>query len=342
LTLAACLVVSTLGASACSSSRGPRAQAPSDVVARVGQRQVTLADVDNRALRRSAGDFGDIRMSQALYRARLQALDEIIGDLLIDAEASAKSVDRARLVENEITSKIVPPTDADVTAWYDSHADRVRGAPLDQVRAPIRSLLVDERTRAARDGFIETLRTRTAVAVSLEPPREPMSADGRPTRGSAGAAVEIIEFSDFQCPYCLRAHPIVEQVLHAYGDRVRLVYRHFPLESHPNARAAAEAAACAAEQNKFWAYHDRLFDHQDKLGDDDLKAHAVALGMDATRFNVCFGERKFRKDIDADIATGSAAGVTGTPAFFINGRALEGAQPYEAFTSVIDEELRRR
>jgi protein-disulfide isomerase len=151
--------------------------------------------------------------------------------------------------------------------------------------------------------------------------------------------VEIVEFADFQCPFCIRAHPTVTKVLSTYGDKVRFVYRNFPLASHPDARPAAEAGACAAEQGKFWELHDRLFAGQTKLGIDDLKQHAAAVGVDAARFNSCFDQRKFQKDIDADMEMAADAGVNATPAFFVNGRPLIGAQPFEAFKRLIDEEL---
>jgi protein-disulfide isomerase len=149
----------------------------------------------------------------------------------------------------------------------------------------------------------------------------------------------MIEFSDFQCPYCLRANPTVEQVLRTYGDRIHFVYRHYPLPGHPNARPAAEASACAAEQGKFWPYHDRLFANPGKLGDADLKQTAVELGLNAAQFNSCVDTHKFRAQVDADLKAGEEAGVNGTPAFFINGRSVSGAQPFDVFKKVIDEEL---
>jgi protein-disulfide isomerase len=168
-----------------------------------------------------------------------------------------------------------------------------------------------------------------------------VAADGRPARGPENAPVTIIEFSDFECPYCLRAHPTVQQVLSTYGDRVRFVYRHYPLPNHPNARPAAEASACAHEQGKFWPYHDRLFSSAGKLSAADLKQHAVELGLDAAQFNACVDGRKYRADVDADMQVAEKAGVSGTPAFFINGRVLGGAQPFEAFQRVIEDELKR-
>ena len=132
----------------------------------------------------------------------------------------------------------------------------------------------------------------------------------------------------------------MQQLLSTYGDRIHFVYRNYPLPSHPNAQPAAEAAACAAEQGKFWEYHNRLFEHQDKLSDTDLKDHASALGLDSGKFTTCVNTHKFQNDIGADIAAANDVGVTGTPAFFVNGRPLDGAQPFEAFKQMIDEELK--
>jgi protein-disulfide isomerase len=128
-------------------------------------------------------------------------------------------------------------------------------------------------------------------------------------------------------------------VISTYGNRIRFVYRHYPLPNHPRARPAAEAAQCAHEQGKFWEYHDRLFENQALLGDEDLKQHAARLGLDAAQFNACYDSQKYKADVDTDIRAGNEAGVSGTPAFYINGRMLSGAQPFEAFKRIIDEEL---
>ena len=186
------------------------------------------------------------------------------------------------------------------------------------------------------------MKLKTAVLVMLEPPRQKIETAGSPAQGPANAPIELVEFSDFQCPFCYRAHPTVEQVLKTYSGKIRFVYRNFPLPMHPNARPAAEAAQCANEQGKFWAYHDRLFDDQSKLGPDDLKASAAALGLDTAKFDACFDSHKYKAVVDADLQAGNAAGVNGTPAFFINGRLLSGAQPFDEFKKVIDEELAAR
>jgi len=190
-----------------------------------------------------------------------------------------------------------------------------------------------------RATYLDTLKGKTAVKTMLEPPRQKVSSANSASKGSSSAPIEIIEFSDFQCPFCLRADPTVRQVLTTYGDRIRFVYRHYPLPNHPMARPAAEAAACAGEQDKFWPYHDLLFANPSKLGDADLKQHAATLGLNTSQFNSCVDTHKLKPQIDKDLKDGEEAGVNGTPAFFINGRMISGAQPYEVFKKIIDEEL---
>jgi protein-disulfide isomerase len=321
------------------SAQQVRTQVASDVVATVGATSITLAQVDEVALQQPVSAFGNLKLSQAMYEARRMALDELVGNALIDQDARTRSLDRAALVEQEISGKVTPPTDADITAWYQINQQRVQGATLDQVRSPIRAFLVQERTTAARQVYLDRLKTKTTVKLMLEPPRLAVKAADGPAQGPANAPIELIEFSDFQCPYCQRAHPTIKQVLEAYGNRVRLVYRNYPLPNHPNARPAAEAAQCANEQGKFWPYHDRLFDNPSKLGEAELKQGAAELGLDAARFNACVDSHKYKGIVDADIKAGNEAGVSGTPAFFINGRSLTGAQPFEAFKRIIDEEL---
>jgi protein-disulfide isomerase len=343
ISLRALCTLVVLFLAACSSAAQPiRQQSANDVVATVGPVKITLAEVDERAMAQQAQNFNGLTLTQAIYEARRATLDGMIGNHLLDAEAKALGTERAALIEREITGKIKQPTDPEISSWYAANPDRVGGASIDQVRTPIRSLLIQERTVAARKEYLDRLKAKTAVAITLEPPRITVAAAGRPMRGTTRAPVQIVEFSDFQCPFCLRAHPIVKQVLSTYGERVSLVYRHYPLQNHPNARPAADAAACANEQGRFWEYHDRLFANQNRLADPDLKQHAAQLGLDAGRFNDCFDRRKYQDDVDVDIDAAEAAGVSGTPAFFINGRPLSGAQPFDAFKRIIDEELARK
>lgn len=324
-----------------SSAQQTRTQAPTEVVVVAGSRSITLAEVDERAMQKSTGSFGAMKLSQALYEARRMAIDELIDDLLLTQDATARNLDMPTLIQQEITAKVVPPTGAEVEAFFQQNQSRLQGATLDQARGAIESYLLQERTLAVRQQYLDALRAKTGVRVTLEPPRQVIAKATRPSRGPENAPVEIIEFSDFQCPFCLNAFPTVKQILSTYGDRIHFVYRHYPLANHPRARPAAEAAQCADEQGQFWAFHDRLFGDQSRLSDADFKGHAAELGLDATQFNTCYDSHKYGADVDADIRAGNEAGVSGTPAFYINGRMLTGAQPYEAFKRIIDEELAR-
>jgi len=237
---------------------------------------------------------------------------------------------------------VTPVGDAEVASWYQANQARVQGAPLEQVRAPIRAYLIQERMAVAREQFLDTLKAKTPVVISLEPPRLAVSAAKGATKGQPNAPIEMIEFSDFQCPFCQRAHATVEQVLATYGDRIRFVYRHYPVQGHAAAKPAAEASECAKEQGKFWPFHDRLFANTSKLSDADLKAHAAAVGVDTATFNACVDSHKYRSVVEADARDGDAVGVNGTPAFYINGRMISGAQPFEVFKKLIDDELQRK
>ena len=167
-------------------------------------------------------------------------------------------------------------------------------------------------------------------------------AGSAPSRGNPKAPVTIVEFSDFQCPYCVRARPAVARVREVYGDKVRFAFRHFPLDFHQQAEKAGEAAACAGEQGKFWEMHDLLWANSAKLQVPDLKAHAATLGLDAAAFGPCLDSGRYAHLVEGDLAAGQGYGVSGTPAFFVNGRPLVGARPFEAFAQVIDDELARQ
>jgi len=208
------------------------------------------------------------------------------------------------------------------------------------VKPRIVEYLNEQKGEERHAAFIEELKKKHKTTVALRPPIVDVATAGRPERGGgAKAPVTIIEFSDYQCPFCKRAEGSVDQVVKTYGDKVRLVFRDYPLPMHPQARPAAEAANCANAQGKFWDYHAKLFANQAALSEDKLKEYAKDVGLDSAKFDQCMADKSFKGAIDKDIADGEKVGVTGTPAFFINGRMLSGAQPFEKFKEVIDEEL---
>jgi protein-disulfide isomerase len=166
--------------------------------------------------------------------------------------------------------------------------------------------------------------------------------EGSPSKGPETAPVMIAEFSEFQCPFCLKADPIVKRIAEVYKDQVRIVWKHYPLSMHRNAMDAALAAEAAGNQNKFWEYHDKLFANQKSLEVESLQRYAKELGLDMDRFEKDRLNPETRKKVEADVAEAEALRVSATPSFFINGRFLRGAQPFESLSKLIDEELTKR
>ena len=197
LTLAALIAALT----ACSSSAAQQARriAPGETVATVAGAAITLGEVDDKALEQPASNFGSAKLSQALYEARRAALDEIVANRLMDAAAKAAGVDRSALIEKEITAKVTPVTDAEIAAWYQANQGRLQGAPLEQVKQPIRGFLTQERMQGIRTQYVDGLKAKTVVKVMLDPPRQKVEmVSSSPSRGPANAPVEVVDFSDFQ------------------------------------------------------------------------------------------------------------------------------------------------
>jgi protein-disulfide isomerase len=183
--------------------------------------------------------------------------------------------------------------------------------------------------------------TATQQAVAPTYRRYDIPTEGYYSIGPEDAAITIVEFSDYQCPYCERWHTqVYNQLLAAYPGKIRFVYRNLPLtQIHPQAMPAAEAALCAGEQNAYWQFHDRLFTNQDLLGDEFYVQVATDLSLDVTAFNQCRESHKYQAQIQTDMDFAIGLGVQSTPTFFINGLAMVGAQPLTSFTQLIDKEL---
>ncbi len=313
-----------------------RAETPAKTpVALVGDLAITEGDLDASI----EAQLRELRMRE--FSLRSQALDELIAGALIEKEAAARGMEVAALLKAEVEDK-APLTPQEAKAFYQANKDRFGTMAEAEALKQIDSRLKPQRQRERRAVFVRELRQKGGVKVLLEPMRVAVNIAGRPIRGNKEAPVTIVEFSDFECPFCSRARPIVNKVRETYGDKVRVVFRHFPLfQIHPEAQKAAEAAGCAEEQGKFWEMHDRLFANQGKLQVAELKGHAAALGLGADAFNQCLDSGKHAGDTQRDAQEGSDYGVSGTPAFFINGRPLVGAQPFETFAQVIDDELER-
>jgi protein-disulfide isomerase len=231
-------------------------------------------------------------------------------------------------------------TDADVDAFYTANKERIP-RPKEEVAAQIKQYLEQQGQQKVQQDFYASLRDKYKVEMKLEPIRVEVAATG-PAQGPANAPVTIVEFSDFQCPFCSRVIPSLNQVKEKYGDKVRIVFRQYPLPMHPQAQKAAEASLCANDQDKFWQLHDAMFANQQALGVDQLKAKAAELGLNAETFNSCLDSNKYAAQVATDLKEGSAAGVSGTPAMFINGRFVNGAVPFEEIASIVEDELQRK
>jgi protein-disulfide isomerase len=303
-------------------------------VATVGDRKITRTELEEHVRPKL------IEIENERYEALRDGLDEMVAEELEKQEAKGRGVSVPDLEKQEVAAKVSAPTDADVQKVYDENKKQLGTQTLEQVKPRIVEYL-NQQAEAQRHGaFIEELKKKHKTTVALRPPVVEVASAGRPERGAgAKAPITIIEFSDYQCPFCKRAETVVDQVMKTYGDKIRLVFRHYPLPMHPQARPAAEAASCANAQGKFWDYHAKLFANQSALGEDKLKEYAKDVGLDSGKFDQCLAEKPFKAKIDEDVADGSKVGVNGTPAFFINGRMLSGAQPFEKFKEVIEEEL---
>ncbi|MDG2050871.1 MAG: thioredoxin domain-containing protein [Myxococcota bacterium] len=323
----------------CENGRGAlengASEAAPQTAAVVDQHIITLTEVDERiqqALFYEA--FGDDAAS--LYAARQEAVDELVGEYLLEQAALADGQTPEAWLDRSLT-ELPPIGEQEVTDLFEQARDRLppEAQPEDYAE-PLRAFLAGQRIGTILDG----LREQAQVKVSLPRQRAQIEAVG-PSLGPPSAPVTLVEFSDFQCPYCARAVPTLKALREKYPDELRVVYRHMPLGFHPNARAAAIAATCADAQGLFWPYHDQLFEQQNALTAEDLMTHAEAVGLDAVTFKVCLEAPETAATVDADNLAAESAGVTGTPAFFINGIFLSGAQPLEVFEAVIDEELQQ-
>lgn len=307
--------------------------ASTEIAAEVNGEQITVVELDEWIkedfLREQASNPSEF------YDLRESALQRLIEIRVLEAEAARRGVDIDTLLEQQAAT-LGPITDTDVQTWYESNKERLGNSELADIEPQVRSFLIQRRANEVRGSLLEG----AELVIHLEAPRIQVPATG-PSKGPENASVTIVEFSDFECPYCSRVLPTLEQVMARYPEDVRLVYRNFPLRSHSRAGPAAEAALCAEEQGQFWAYHDKLFANARALSDEQLKSYAQELGLDMPAFEQCYDERRFADQVANDVQEALAAGVSGTPAFFINGVSLSGARPPEDFYRTIEIELER-
>jgi protein-disulfide isomerase len=283
------------------------------------------------------------RLREQIYSIKRQKVEALIAARLLANEAAKRSITVQALLDAEVTRKVGPVTEQEIESFYQANRARLQGDET-TIRKQIMAHLQNQKLAAQRESLIQSLRSQAKVVVHLKAPpvlRTQLSQDGAPFKGPATAPTTIVKFEDFHCSFCKGAQATLEQVLSRYGEKVKLVHRDFPIDSlHPHAAKAHEAARCANEQGKFWAYHDLLYT-KTPAEPQQLQAYARAVELDVPAFEQCLSSRKYGAAVQKDVEEGTRSGVTGTPTFFVNGRMLTGAQPLESFLRVIEEELAR-
>ncbi|MFT4625011.1 MAG: putative DsbA family dithiol-disulfide isomerase [Myxococcota bacterium] len=306
------------------------------VVATIGGKPVKASELEEAA----SAQLFQLRMQ--MHQAYEGALNQLIDTRLKEGAAKKRGISVEALVKAEVDEKLPVVDEAAIEAFFSENKARMGGADLTEVRPRIEQYLGEQGKRERETAFVKELRAAADVKVNLEPFRADVNAGKGARKGSASAPIQIVEFSDFQCPYCTRGAEVIDQVAKEYGDKVSVVFRHFPLPFHKEAGLAAQGAECAGEQGKFWEFHDMLFANQKALFEADLKGYAGKVGADQAKFDECLSSGRHAKTVEADLEYGKTVGMSGTPGFYINGLVISGAQPFENFKEVIDAELARK
>jgi len=326
----------------------PAAATPSSgaTVAKVNGQPLTYAqlssDIDAKLAQmqqKYAVQFQQLTLGNERTRAGLieNRIEDVVDQQVLALEATARKSSPEALLQS-VKPRIV--SDDQVRAFYESQQSQI-GQPFADVSSQIKQYLDKEAAAEAKDNYLRSLRKKYKAAVTWEPMREAIEARG-PQRGANDAVVTIVEFSDFQCPFCGRLAPVLRDLLKEYPTQVRLVFRNMPLTAvHPNAQKAAEAGVCADSQGKFWAMHDLLYAEQNSLSADALKEKARRLNMDSPAFDDCLDAGHGSAAVKTDLDAGEHLGIASTPASFLNGRFVGGALPLFQWRSLIDDELAR-
>lgn len=273
------------------------------------------------------------------YKAKKDALEQLIRKKLVEVEAKKKGLTPEELLKQEVDSKIAEPSDDEAKGYYLAVRNETT-LPFDQIKSQVKQVLKNVEVEQARQKYADSLRDKSEVLIALQPPAVHVDYDPARVKGNTDAPITIVEFADFQCPFCGKVQPVLKDVLAKYKGKVKLAYRDFPLSPiHEHAEMAAEASRCALAQGKYWQMHDAMFADQSKLDEAALIKTAAGLGMDQSSFKSCLTSAKYKAVVQQDFQAGSQAGVNATPSFFINGEFLSGLQSEADFSRVIDQQL---
>jgi predicted DsbA family dithiol-disulfide isomerase len=323
-------------------AESPSASSPSGttVLASWNEGQISLSDMEEDARIQLSRMESEYLMNR--YQTEVQIAEGMALEKMVEAEASAKGVDVEALLREEVESQISPPTKAEIRDFYEQNLARMNGRSFEEMEPTLYGVLLGESRDALLKSWLGNLKEKHGYRLTVpfpDLPRFPVSTDDDPFTGPADAPVTIVEFGEYQCPYCAKSKEITDQVLAAFPGKVRLVYRDFPLGFHSRAIPAAIAANCAGAQDKYFPMHDLILANQGDLADETFKSYATQLELDLTTWETCLTDPAQVEEIQKDMSDGEALGVTGTPGFFINGIFLGGALPFETFEIIINREL---
>lgn len=269
------------------------------------------------------------------YLSERKALDEAIDNRLLEDEARRKNLSVDQLLDTEAYKGVKDPTEDQLEVYYEGLDTQESYASVrEEVLQHIREL----RRTKARAAYVEQLRHTAQIHILLMPPSADVNTKDSFALGDKNAPVEMVEFADYQCPYCQKVAPQIEQLKKEFGPKLTIVFKDFPLPMHPNAEKAAEASRCAGEQGKYWEYHDLLFDSQE-IKPNELKEHANALKLDVDRFDACLDKGAEAAAVQKDLQEAHSLGLTGTPSFFVNGHFFSGVVDYGALKDIINQQL---
>lgn len=306
-----------------------------------------------------AAKVGDIEISNAslvkgiesdlyeldskIFEAKMGRVKALILEKLMKNDPASKGLSNDEYMNKYIASG-VKVRDSEINSFI-----KERNIPKNQVnpqiKERIRNFILTEKKRQAVDTWLANKTKKNPIEVYFEKPRRPsfdVKVGDSVIYGDKNAKVIITEFSDFQCPYCSKGAEVITELKKKYGKKIAIVFKQYPLPFHSQAKQAANAALCANEQNSkyFWSMHDKMFADQTKLSKEDLKKTAAGLGLNQEAFSKCLDGDKFFAKIDAEIQEGKDLGIKSTPTFFVNGMLVQGAQPLDVFSEIIDEELK--
>jgi protein-disulfide isomerase len=320
--------------------RGPDAQDRSQIIAHFAGESITRDEVEGPLATRI------YELEMQIYRLKQQQAENVIHQKLLQKEAEASGIPLTQVINQVANPAQVEVSDAEVNQYLQKNQDRLKNwaGPEEDLRKQVRALVQRQKIQQLVGDYAKSLYGKYDVALHIREPEYPLiqiNVEGDPFLGPSNAGLTIVQFSDYQCPSCRKAHEVVRQVREAYKDRVKYVFKDYPLKRHRGSDKAAEAARCAGDQGRFWEYQDLLFASEDSMTPELLEQYAEKLGLKRDAFQECLQEEKYKNAVQKDLAEGKRVGIDKIPSFVIGGKMVSGIPAKDDFRKYLDRELRK-